>query len=179
MIQSLPGAQRRFFPKLDECLKMSEPYRTHIQVRFKDQDGMGHVNNAVFFTYFEIGRTAFLSEHISARIGKSSSSFIIAHITCDYIKPITLGTKITLNLYVNHIGRKSFSFLYILSDSHDTSIEYARGESVQVCYDYDNERSIDITPNLKNILVKFLFDDALSDKLSCKTIEDIKRDKIP
>ncbi|MBL7226216.1 MAG: hypothetical protein ISS59_08770, partial [Desulfobacteraceae bacterium] len=31
-----------------------------INVRFRDIDSMGHVNNAVFFTYFEEGRKAFL-----------------------------------------------------------------------------------------------------------------------
>ncbi|MBU2497282.1 MAG: thioesterase family protein, partial [Proteobacteria bacterium] len=35
---------------------------TELAVRFRDIDAMGHVNNAVFFTYFEEGRKAFLEE---------------------------------------------------------------------------------------------------------------------
>jgi acyl-CoA thioesterase FadM len=38
-----------------------EKISTHIEVRFRDIDSMGHVNNAVFLTYFEEGRKVFLS----------------------------------------------------------------------------------------------------------------------
>jgi acyl-CoA thioester hydrolase len=134
---------------------MGITYRTQITVRFRDLDAMGHVNNAVFFTYFEIGREAFQFENISDRIDKSRSSFILAHISCNFIRPITFGTQLTLTLAVKKIGRKSFDYLYILSDSTDDSIEYARGESVQVCYDYSQNKSIELSLEFREILVKF------------------------
>jgi acyl-ACP thioesterase len=42
--------------------KMGEHKRVvaDLTVRFRDIDAMGHVNNAVFFTFFEEGRSAFL-----------------------------------------------------------------------------------------------------------------------
>ncbi len=136
---------------------MSNPYRIQIPVRFRDLDAMGHVNNAVFFTYFEIGRETFHLDNISSQIDKSrSSSFILAHISCNYIRPIILGTQLTLTMAVKKIESKSFDYLYILSDSTDESIEYARGESVQVCYDYAQNKSIEISPEFRAILLKFL-----------------------
>ncbi len=134
---------------------MGITYRTQITVRFRDLDAMGHVNNAVFFTYFEIGREAFQFENISDHIDKSRSSFILAHISCNFIRPITFGTQLTLTLAVKKIGRKSFDYLYILSDSADESIEYARGESVQVCYDYSQNKSMELSPEFREILVRF------------------------
>lgn len=134
---------------------MNNSYRIEIPVRFRDLDAMGHVNNAVFFTYFEIGRESFHCVHIEQHVDKSLSSFILAHISCDFIRPITSGTLLTLTLSVNGIGRKSFKYLYRLTDSQDDSLEYARGESVQVCYDYALNKSIDLAPEFKQILLKF------------------------
>ena len=145
-------------PKMDTKRddRTGNTYRIQIPVRFRDLDAMGHVNNAVFFTYFEIGRESFRFDNISNQIDKSLSSFILAHISCDYIRPITIGTQLTLTLAVKKIGSKSFEYLYILSDSTDESIEYARGESVQVCYDYAQNKSIEISPEFRARLLQFL-----------------------
>lgn len=134
---------------------MGNVYSVQIPVRFRDLDAMGHVNNAVFFTYFEIGRETFHSENISSKIEKSLSSFILAHISCDYMRPVTVDTRLTLSMAVKKIGRKSFEYLYILSDTVDESVEYARGESVQVCYDYERNKSVDLSPEFRDILIKF------------------------
>lgn len=134
---------------------MGNVYSVQIPVRFRDLDAMGHVNNAVFFTYFEIGRETFHSENVSGHIEKSLSSFILAHISCDYMRPVTVDTRLTLSMAVKKIGRKSFEYLYILSDTVDESVEYARGESVQVCYDYERNKSVDLSPEFRDILINY------------------------
>ncbi|MGC8660678.1 MAG: acyl-CoA thioesterase, partial [Desulfomonilaceae bacterium] len=134
---------------------MGSTYRTQITVRFRDLDAMGHVNNAVFFTYFEIGREAFWFDKVSGHVDKTRSYFILARISCDFMRPISFGTQLTLTLAVKNIGSKSFGYLYKLSDSVDESIEYARGESVQVCYDYSQNKSVAISPEFRAILLEF------------------------
>ena len=134
---------------------MKNAYKTHIHVRFRDIDFMGHVNNAVFFTYFEMGRVAFHLDHISKSIDKESLSFIMAHASCDYIKPIVIGTNLVLHMGTNNIGTKSFQYVYLLADADDESIQYAKGESVQVCYDYDRNISIEIPPDFRKVLERF------------------------
>lgn len=134
---------------------MRNTFKTKVQVRFRDLDMMGHVNHAVFFSYFEAGRTDFHFSNVSNKLGRSSSSFIIARASCDFIKPITLSTKVFVELYVKRIGQRSFDYGYILSDLEDESIEYARGESVQVCFDYSKDESIEVSSELKEILGKY------------------------
>ena len=134
---------------------MSELYSIRIPVRFRDLDSMGHVNNAVYFTYFEIGRESFWSDHVTPIIDKVNAYFILAHIGCDFKRPVKFETKLTLTVAVQKMGKKSFDFLYILSDSDDESIEYARGESVQVCYDYSLNRSMELPQELRDILSRF------------------------
>lgn len=134
---------------------MNNSYKIHIQVRFKDIDSMGHVNNVVFFTYFEMARIAFHLEYVSEVIDKESFSFILARASCDYIKPIVLGTDLILQMGTKNLGTKSFQYVYLLTDANDESIQYAKGESVQVYYDYIRNTSIEIPPEFREVLLRF------------------------
>jgi acyl-CoA thioester hydrolase len=133
---------------------MLHSYKTPIPARFRDIDGMGHVNNAVFFTYFAEGRFA-LFRKFSMGSDFSTFSFILAHISCDYLRPITLNTRLSLEIWVKEIGIKSFELGYKLSDMSDASIVYATGESVQVCFDYGDNKPIAVSASLKRKLIEY------------------------
>lgn len=130
-------------------------FSTDIEVRFRDLDALGHVNNAVFFTYFEEGRKNF-SKKIFKVSDVSDFTFIMAHIRCDYLKPIKFNDSITLQMWVRHIGNRSFSFKYKLIDSKDESMVFAMGESVQVCYDYTTDTSMAVPDKMREALSKYL-----------------------
>ncbi|MFC1883395.1 acyl-CoA thioesterase [Thermodesulfobacteriota bacterium] len=106
-----------------------------IPVRFRDIDAMGHVNNAVFFTYFEEGRKVFIGKLLGI-VEPSDYYFILARIECEYLRAVTLSNEVLLETWIGHIGEKSFTFKYAVLDRKDHSIVYARGESVQVFFDY-------------------------------------------
>ena len=106
-----------------------------IPIRFRDLDAMGHVNNAVFFTYFEEGRKVFIGKLLGI-VEPSDYSFILARIECDYLRAVTLSNEILLEIWIGHIGEKSFTFKYAVLDRKDRSMVYAKGESVQVFFDY-------------------------------------------
>ncbi len=116
---------------------------------------MGHVNNSVFFTYFEEGRKAFF-QNISKNSDRSVFPFILAHIGCDFLSPIRLDTQLSLEMWVKEIGNKSFGLGYNLADLTDGSITYAKGESVQVCFDYRENKSIAVPAELKKKLTEYL-----------------------
>jgi len=116
---------------------------TDIVVRFRDIDSMGHVNNAVFLTYFEEGRKAFLSEVLDI-VNPADYPFILAHIDCDFLKPVKLGDNLVLFVWIGEIGEKSFAFRYQLVDRNTTSVIYGKGESVMVYFDYRTNRTIPI-----------------------------------
>ena len=128
-----------------------------INVRFRDIDAMGHVNNSVYFTYFEQGRLDFFK---AANVDGAfpGFSFILAHISCDYLRPLTIDNQVTLQIQVAKIGRKSFSFTYALVDRTDGKMVYATGESVQVCFDYAQNKTMAVDPDLKQLLSKFTVD---------------------
>ena len=134
---------------------MSEIFKTQIGVRFRDLDANGHVNHVVVFTYFEEGRKTFFLDPSAS--GPFIFPFIMAHISCDYLKPIKLDARLLLQMWISNIGNKSFSLSYKLTELPDESIIYAKGESVQVCYDYIQDKSIKIPLKLKQTLDRYHF----------------------
>lgn len=123
-----------------------EQYRCHapVQVRFKDLDAMGHVNNAVFFTYFELGREAYLGAMAYPDSGQGELydrfPFILAEISCQYLQPIRMDDRVTSHLRVARFGHKSWVFEYLLTRSSDGAA-LATGRSTQVFFDYRTRTS--------------------------------------
>jgi acyl-CoA thioester hydrolase len=133
----------------------NEVFNIDIHIRFRDLDAMGHVNNAVVFTYFEMGRTEFFLRHLGS--GEPSGfNFILAHIRCDYLLPLTLGDRPSLALWIEKIGTKSFNIAYELRERLPGVRVFARGASTQVCYDYQAQRSMSVSPELRKQLTRYL-----------------------
>ena len=130
-------------------------FSTNIGVRFRDLDAMGHVNNSVFFTYFEQGRIDF-SDKVFKISDPSEFKFIMAHVRCDFLIPVKLGHRLTLKIWVNSIGEKSFGYGYKLVERSDESVVFALGESIQVCYDYTENKSIPVPDEMKAKLSTYL-----------------------
>ncbi len=136
-------------------MRSGKIFSTNIDVRFSDLDALGHVNNAVFFTYFEEGRKKFSQKYFEVS-NPSDFRFIMAHTRCNYLKPLLFVDKVTLHMWVKDIGTKSFAFEYKLVHQSDPSIVYATGESVQVCYDYRKNQSIFVSDEIREKLTKYL-----------------------
>ena len=130
-------------------------FSINIEVRFRDLDALGHMNNAVYFTYFEEGRKYFSKKEFGIS-GISDFKFIMAHIQCDFIRPIQFNDHVILQMWVKDIGTKSFSFEYRLVDFSDEAMVYATGESIQVCYDYEKNRSIEVPAKMREGLTRYL-----------------------
>ena len=116
---------------------------------------MGHVNNAVFFTYFEEGRLSFFTS-TSPDKKFPGFDFILAHISCDYLKPVTIDDRLMLQIRVGKIGGKSFTFDYTVIDRNDADVIYATGKSVQVCFDYKKGQTMAVPENLNKHLHPYL-----------------------
>jgi len=135
-------------------LSRQQPFQSKISIRFNDIDAMGHVNNAVIFTYFEEGRKALFYDAFR-QSAPGGFNFMVAHLECDYILPIRLEDRLLLNLRVTAIGTKSFGLAYALMDEADVDRIFATGSSVQVCYDYRQRQSIPVPQTLRKALLAY------------------------
>jgi acyl-CoA thioester hydrolase len=111
-----------------------------LRARFRDTDGMGHVNNVVFFTYCEEARAAYFRE--VAGVADYRKIFIIlARAACDFRSPILSGEEFDIGVRVERMGRKSFDMVYRAHARGDGRL-LMEASSVQVAYDYEADRSI-------------------------------------
>jgi len=122
---------------------MHRKVTSDLTVRFRDVDAMNHVNNAVFFTYFEEGRGAFLKE-VFGIVDPPEYPFILAHVSCDYMRPLKLDDRPRIEIWVGEVGQKKFSFFYRILDRQDEAKIYARGKSVMVLFDYERNKTVPI-----------------------------------
>jgi acyl-CoA thioester hydrolase len=122
-----------------------------IQVRFRDTDAMGHVNNAVFLTYLEVARTEYW-HRVFDIASYNDVDFILARAEIDFLAPIFVQDECTVWIRVNEIGKKSFRFAYEMI-AHDVIV--ARAETVQVMYDYANSRTKPLSDAQRQAMLAF------------------------
>jgi acyl-CoA thioester hydrolase len=126
-----------------------------IDLRFRDLDAMGHVNNAVYFTYFEEGRKYFF-HHIMQSNSIADFPFILAHAECDFLRPAGLSDPLSVRMWISEMGGKSFTLAYQIVHRKDPSVVFAKGLTVQVSYDYEKSRTISTPQELRTKLEKYM-----------------------
>jgi acyl-CoA thioester hydrolase len=82
------------------------PHRTVETIRFGDLDRQGHVNNAVFATFFESGRVVILYEEKYGLI-KPGASFVLAHLSIDFLGEIRWPGEVEIGTAIAAVGNSS------------------------------------------------------------------------
>ncbi|MGC8904185.1 acyl-CoA thioesterase [Thermus sp.] len=103
------------------------PVVVPVQVRFRDLDALGHVNNAVYLTYFEVARVAYFRRLKEDWLERGH--FILARAEVDFLRPILLEDPVVVGVRVVRLGRSSFEMEYRVEARGE---EAARGRTVQV-----------------------------------------------
>ena len=129
-------------------------YKTTIEMRFADLDMMGHVNNAVYFTYMEIGRSKYWNDAIKWDWKKTG--VVIGQASIDYITPIFLEDKVSMYVKTSRIGKTSFDLEYlIVKDVHGKEVICSKGKSICVSFDYNSKKSIAIPTIEREKMISF------------------------
>ncbi len=128
------------------------PFETPIEVRFRDLDPMGHVNNAVFATYFEVGRAAFFRQ-VFGVTDPQGFDFILARIEIDFRRPALMSDDLRLGLRVAGVGTTSFVFEYRLRAGDEV---VAEGRSIQVCFDYGRRAKKPVPPEFLSLAAPYM-----------------------
>lgn len=83
------------------------PSLARADIRYADLDRQGHVNNAVFATFAEIGRVAFLYDP-ERPLAVEGASFVIARLEIDFHAELHWPGSVEIGTGVTEIGRSSF-----------------------------------------------------------------------
>ena len=116
-------------------------HRTSLQVRFRDIDAFGHVNNAVFFSYVELARIRYLLDVLQPATAFDRLPLILARVELDFRSPIAFGDEVIVETRVDRIGRTSFGMSHRMTAGSEGRLA-GDVRTVLVTYDYEAARPI-------------------------------------
>ena len=115
-----------------------------LEVRFRDCDPMGHVNNAVYLTYLEQARFAHWRTIYD---GDEAPAVILARVEIDYRKPANYGDVLEIRIFLERIGNTSITYAYEVLDQGGGLV--AEAKSVLVSYDYAAGRPVPVPGDVR------------------------------
>lgn len=127
------------------------PFKVRIHVRFRDVDVLGHVNNAVYFTYMETARTEYWMRTFGVEDLKGLS-FIVAHAECDFKIAARYGDELEVTIRTTSVRNSSFDWEYEMRRLPNLEL-IATGKTIQVYYDYKTEKSAPVPLEVRKKLM--------------------------
>ena len=107
-------------------------FSVEIEIRFRDIDAYGHVNNAVFFTYLEVARTKVFKQHFH-ELMQQGILYLVVKAECEYKMPIKFTDKVIISMRITDIGHSSFTIEYKIHNGNEKL--FATAKTVMVTYD--------------------------------------------
>ena len=121
-----------------------DSYPCHLQIptRWSDNDVYGHINNAVYYFFFDTAVNRWLIENSLLDMGKSETIGLVVETGCSYFAPLKFPETITAGLRVAKVGSSSVRYEIALFSEGETKAA-AQGHFVHV---YVNEKNRKPTP---------------------------------
>ena len=123
-----------------------------VPVRFHDLDAMGHAHHSLPLIYMEEARAAYWRD-IAGKDGLTQIDYVIGSFSLRFIQRIHFPGVVRVALRVTRLGTSSFTMQYELHDENGHLL--ATGESTQVMYDYSNNTSKPIPPDVRSRIEAF------------------------
>jgi len=116
-----------------------------------DNDAYGHVNNVVYFSYFDSVVNTYLIGRGALDIQKSRVIGLVVETGCQYLAALTYPETVTAGLRVAHVRRSSVRHeIALFGEGSDTAA--AQGHFVHVYVDRETRRPVDLPPALRAAL---------------------------
>jgi len=127
------------------------PHAREITTRWMDNDAYGHVNNVVYFSYFDTAVNMWLIERGLLDIKKSAVIGCVVETGCQYFAPLAYPETVTAAMRVAHVGRSSVRYeIALFGEGADTAA--AQGHFVHVYVDRGTRRPVELPAELRSAL---------------------------
>jgi acyl-CoA thioester hydrolase len=134
--------------KMDKDLA-AYPVVVEIPVAWGEMDAFGHVNNIVYFRYFETARIAYFEKlNVPEFLGRDPVGPILAETTCRFRAALSYPDTVSIGARVASIGQDRFVMHYAVF-SHKLRRPAAEGEGTLVCFDYRQSRKAAVPEGLR------------------------------
>jgi len=122
-----------------------------IGTRWMDNDVYGHVNNVVYYSWFDTAVNAYLIEKGVLDIHHGQTIGLVIETQCNYFAPLAFPQTIEAGLRVAHLGRSSVRYEVGLFAQGD-ALTAAKGHFVHVYVDRASRRPTPLPDSLRNLL---------------------------
>ncbi|KDC77097.1 thioesterase family protein [Bordetella bronchiseptica MBORD635] len=127
-------------------LEVGDAHQVDIPLRWGDSDCLNHVNNTIYFRMMEEARVRILYEAGYELPGQFG--VILAHASCDFLRPLTYPGDVRVTHTVVRIGRSSMDLDLTLEKVGEEGEPYARSRNVLVWVNYQTNRAEPWPPRL-------------------------------
>ena len=125
-----------------------------VQIRFTDIDLLGHVNNNVYLTLFDLAKIEYFGEVLGQRVTAPDLCMVIVNINCDFLSPSFIGDDLVVWTQVTAVSERSIRLEQRIVD-RNTSITKCICHTVMAGYDPDTLSGAPIKPKLVEAFERF------------------------
>jgi acyl-CoA thioester hydrolase len=118
----------------------SGSFEIRLDVRWGDMDALRHVNNTLYFRYFEEARVRLFNAMDDG--GFTRCPVVLAHASCDFLKPLLYPASVVVGLKLVRVGRSSMELDCWVAAAENPGTVHARGRHVIVCVDAGTQRPV-------------------------------------
>jgi acyl-CoA thioester hydrolase len=122
-----------------------------IGTRWMDNDAYGHVNNVVYYSWFDTVVNAHLIEHGALDTARGATIGLVVETQCNYFSALTFPQTVDAGLRVSQIGRSSVRYEVGLF-AQDQPLTAAKGHFIHVYVDRATRRPTALPDKLKAVL---------------------------
>ena len=115
-------------------------FRCVMPVRWGDLDALNHVNNTVYFHFFEEARAQLFS--VAGIVSRSKRETVLAHASCDFLRPLTYPATIVVSFVLLRVGTSSMEVEALIERQGEPGVLYAKGRNVIVGTDPGTGKSM-------------------------------------
>ena len=117
------------------------PVQVPLMIQWGEMDAFQHVNNIIYFRYFETARIAYFQK--MGIIGDDPVGPILAKTSCKFIFPLSFPDQIVCTANVTDVGIDRFSMEYHVFSMGKERLA-AKGTGIVVSYDYQQNKKVDL-----------------------------------
>ena len=116
-----------------------------------DNDLYGHVNNVVYYSWFDTVVNTYLIQHQALDIEAGTIIGLVVETQCAYFRPVSFPDGITVGLAVSHLGNSSVRYqLGVFKNEEEQAV--AQGHFIHVYVDRSNRRPVSLPDPLRVLL---------------------------
>jgi acyl-CoA thioester hydrolase len=126
-------------------------FERKIQVRFSECDGLGHVNNTMYFNYFEDARVD-LFRIFNPSLDLKKWNLIVASTACDFLAQVEYAQTLTVCTWIPRVGKSSFEVHHAMQNESGHWV--ARGKATMLAYDFVSQSAMALWDEIRDELEK-------------------------